>query len=245
LQNEIASNTDKEVKIKELQAQVAALDKEAPAYKQQLDLLNKAREEAEAKVAAVVKSKEDLATEFNKQLSTLKDEKNELEIKLKKDLRSLEADKQETEAQLKSRISEAEKETQTIKMNAEAPKTPEAVKEEVPTVEIKSLPEIVVPAEAPSGGSKPSSRIQNEEKKTGKVVTGSVIEKDATKKEVLVDLVKADGVALGQTLEVMREDEKIADLKVIKVMDSFTITKPLTDKDFNTIELFDKAELSL
>jgi len=60
-----------------------------------------------------------------------------------------------------------------------------------------------------------------------------------------VDLTAADGVKVGQTLTVLREDERIAQLKVVKAGASFTIAKPVLDKDFNAVDLFDKVEISL
>ena len=244
LQNEITSNTDKDVQIKQLQDKVNALGKEAPAYKEQLDLLDKAREEAESKVASLIKSKEDLATEFNKQLSILKDEKRETEIKLQKELRSLESDKIETEGQLKSRVTELEKESEIKRMNTEEPKTPPVITAGNPVPEVLE-PVSAKPEEVAVKKPKIESKQAKEENTPGKVVSGSVIEKDSVNKEILVDLAKADGVVVGQTMAVMRENDKIAELKVVKVSDNFTVAKTLLEKDFNAIELFDKAELSL
>jgi hypothetical protein len=192
----------------------------------------------------LIKSKEDLATEFNRQLSILKDEKREVEIKLQKELRSLEQDKTDTESQLKSRVTELEKESEFNRMNVVVPRNPPLPLEDNPVVESKPELESVKP-EAAVKKSKIEPQQIKEESAAQKVVSGSVIEKDSVNKEILVDLVKADGVVPGQTFAVMRENEKIADLKVIKVLDSFTVTKTLSDKDFNAIELFDKAELSL
>ncbi|MBU4252643.1 MAG: hypothetical protein KKC39_00255 [Candidatus Omnitrophica bacterium] len=220
LRSEIASNNEKESKIKELQEKIATLEREAPDYREQVDLLNKARKEAESRVTYLIKTKEDLAAEYDKNLAALKDEARDVELK--------------KEAEIKNK-------------DAEAPKNISAVIEENPGFEDKPEPELepAKPLKAEVKKPKIAAQRTQEEKAQQKLISGSVIEKNSVNKEILVDLVKADGVAEGQSMAVMRENEKIAELKVVKVLDSFTVTEALSENDFNAIELFDKVELSL
>ncbi|MDP2766237.1 MAG: hypothetical protein Q8O41_02135, partial [Candidatus Methanoperedens sp.] len=231
LRSEIASNNERESKIKELQGKIADLEKEAPDYREQVDLLNKARKDAESRVTYLIKTKEDLAAEYDEKLTTLKGEEKDAEIKLRKELDDLRQDKAQREEELKNRLAEMKREAEINRRDAETPQNISVSIKENPEFEDKPEPEPVKPLKA--------------EKAQQRLVSGSVIEKNSLDKEILVDLVKADGVAAGQSMAVMRENEKIAELKVVKVLDSFTVTEALSENDFNAIELFDKVELSL
>jgi hypothetical protein len=74
--------------------------------------------------------------------------------------------------------------------------------------------------------------------------SGVVIGKDAANREVWLDFSKANGIAEGQTFDVYRDNKKISALKTTKVFDSFIVTKPLTDRDFDIIQELDKVEIS-
>jgi len=120
--NEAKFKIEKEIKLKELEAKIAALGKKAPAYREQPDFLDMARAEAESKVTSLIKTNEDLVTECNKQLTILKNEKRDTEIRLKNKLLSLEKDRAQTEKQLKNRITELEKDSGVKRTNVEMPK---------------------------------------------------------------------------------------------------------------------------
>ncbi|MFH0917775.1 MAG: hypothetical protein V1830_01425, partial [Candidatus Omnitrophota bacterium] len=108
-------------------------------------------------------------------------------------------------------------------------------------IEESPLPQEDKPAEP----AQPPQQVKKEKPSGGKVIFGVVIEKNPAKKEIMIDLTRDSGVEVGQSLVVVREDEKIADLEVTRVSDNYSIAKALTDNDFGAVELFDKVEFSL
>ncbi len=220
LKNEIAVGTEKENKIKELQDRIAVLEKVAPVYLEQINYLDKDRQLAELRVATLMQSQEMQEAKCDEKLATLEDQNNELET-IKEELRSLEIDQVRREQERQDQAVESE-----------------------PTLQLKDANAVEVPQEQPVLAETKLALAENQTALAAAVI-GSVIEKDTLNNEILVDLVESDGLTPGQRLQVLREDKQIAELRVERVADSFTVTKAVSENDFQAVELFDKVRLSL
>lgn len=158
-----------------------------------------------------------LETKLNSQIENLKNEKRKIEEKLNDALRR---NATASESELEPKRSEEENKNVEVDLEVE----PSGLKEP-----LTKNSEVEIDKE------KKENINENE-------ISGSIIEKDSVNREIWVDFVKNSGVIEGQVLSVFRGNVKIAELKVIKIFDSFTVTKTMVDKDFDALELFDKVD---
>ncbi|MCX5693120.1 MAG: hypothetical protein NTX47_05500 [Candidatus Omnitrophica bacterium] len=261
-QHAIAEKSKEESEAK-LRLEISALANADSKLKEEYELLNKEKKKTEMRlyeeIAAVEKEKsflesrinilENLKAEyalktnsFDFEKRTLEDVNNALKLQLKKALALKTAEvkleeteySQDLELDKKAAARGLQRET---KRSGQAEEGPRAVKKEVGESENKNISSADIPA--PEVGSlKIASELMVEK------TSGAVIGKDAASRDVWLDFSKANGIVEGQIFDVYRDNIKISALKTTKVFDSFIVTKPLADSDFNVIQELDRVEIS-
>jgi hypothetical protein len=202
-----------------------------------------------------VKDKEVKLKNAESKLASLEQEKKEMEVRLRNELVRFKKYKEEMEKQLNNRLADLEiklkKEAESKRsIEAELNKRLPSEFEEKEMIKVEPRERLTAPIKRPEEEQKESPEMEPTKTKEdlGKVIEektfGSIIGKDSENREIWIDFGGVNGIAEGQTFDVYRKDVKIAELKAIKIFDSFTVTKTLSDEDFDSVEELDEVRIA-
>jgi len=239
LNNEMASTKERESRQKAAEARISALDKENLSLKEQLSAAEQAKQEVSSLVS---KNKQDLDKKLSDELASLKQEKKDIEAKLGGELVNLKKERETAEKLLKNKIAALEKEVESRRAEAEDLKGLSSAIEEKLKLDNNGQPQSG--EEGQTGVSAAELKEQKEEKAVSVIeekTSGTIIGKDVENREIWIDFGINNGVKVGQAFDVYRENVKTAELKALKIFDTFTVAKPLADQDFDILKELDNV----
>lgn len=222
-----------EQEARNLKYQVGDLKRLIDRQQEEIQEFNAKIASANEELSAERKAKEGAISElerFRGELSALRTAKSNLESELKASNDAL--------ADLKDKLSALESSKGEAAKEASAQKSAEAADVQLDKIVIASQ-QSSQPA-APSEGAVQTDAAQPDAAKSGPL-EGKVLVVNKEYDFIVISLGKKDNVAMGDAIEILRKDKKIAEAKIEEVRDAMSVAMPLSQGMIKNIKEDDRA----